>query len=302
MGKYKSLFFFLFLIYMYGQKVAYSQNTQVDQISFGSRNKVPILVEVFRDRDRVRFEARNSSHFPYEVILKFSTLENLQPRLYELKKTAFPGTTIIQTFTMIDPALEGYGFDYSYSYRIGNSGIKADYNFPYLVPISNGKLVNPGNLPDSTGRTVFIDSYFLSQYDTIYAMRKGTVTSVPGTETVNDKISIRPSIEILHQDGTVSVINGFLELTPLVKESDKVYPGQPLGFVLTGCVMFAGIYEITGDGRLKSIPVMYSNGKQDKLQFRQIIDTRVSWPEAVIIAELTKAEVKKWEKGQLYGK
>ena len=259
----------------------------------------PIKIEVTKDKSRLRFDCLNRSYFPYEVVLNFSSLENLNPRILEIRKIAFPGMNVFQTFEIADPAIS-YGFKYSTEYRIGNPTVKADHFYPYLIPLGQNRNVDFETVIDPGRTTKMINNFVMLEGDTLFSVRKGIVTSTTKPDIINDRIFREPGLEIIHADGSVAVFTGLNDATILIKEGAKVFPCQPLAYLKSKSIVKLYIFEILGEGIISSFPFLYSNDDNNVIQMSQINGLTVNHPKEIIEKEFTKSELKKAMKGTLY--
>lgn len=192
-----------------------------------------ITIETERDsNNNVNFYATNLTSIPYSVILNFSQLQNLTtPGGGNTIAVANPGRTKVAT---LSPTLAGQGtsYRYSFSFAKGNIYAKTKINPVYLVPVSEGTVVeavlnNPlaATVGDESAKGSYVGvSFMFDESVAIVAPRKGVIADMKMDANVaGDNLSFAAEenfIEIYHEDGT------FTKLTVLKAGSEKVKVGQ----------------------------------------------------------------------------
>ena len=208
MKKYFPIIFLVLILYLNVNINLQAQFEKVDEISlWGYSLNAPIEMDVRESNDRIEFSVMNKSYFPYEFVIRFDEFQNLYPRIMERQAILYPGRTKLFTLNIADQN-KPCQYKYSIRYVMGRPDILADINFPYIVPIGEGKVVK---FEQSTrhGNPVFLlNSFKLSKGETVFAVRKGQVTALPDKQTDVDRISNESSLEVRHKDGTIAVYSG----------------------------------------------------------------------------------------------
>ena len=140
-----------------------------------------------------------------------------------------------------NPAI-GIGYGYKFVYVMGNSRVKVDSLFQYILPFSKGKKVTvyeSSNLNEKYFGSEKIESWksyssSSKTIDSVFAMRKGIVVDVINAfenDTITKMLytSKTNTIKIEHEDGTYALYKGFKKNSFKVKLGDLVYPSTMLG-------------------------------------------------------------------------
>lgn len=260
---------------------------------FSNRLHSPIEIEVVRDKNRFKFTAVNSSQYEYELELEFN-LTNLVPHVTSKKFLLHPGKNRLLTLDVKNPNLPP-DYSYSSSYSIGNSSLQADPGFPYLFPIKEGKKVAFDDLLLNKLSMCFK----VSQRDTVYASRKGIVTAIPGGNEFMDRIIGDISLEVRHEDGTIAIYIGLDKKNCFTDIGRKIYPGQAIG-VCNGDQLMFGVVQIKKTKMLSIMNNVFYIEEGRYLKYNETEGMLVVHPENIKERELTKRELKKKTRGQLY--
>jgi len=129
----------------------------------------------------------------YAIELDFDELAGLKPNVpYPLRKTIAPGRHLIMRLSQNDVDYQGY-FKTTLTYRRGRLKYKLEHNYPYLVPLEEGriaKLVCEDSLlsfyptPIPSGRVqkkyhgLDVKGFFAESGQLITAARRGTVSKI----------------------------------------------------------------------------------------------------------------------------
>jgi hypothetical protein len=277
-----------------------AQYGKVEEITFFENTlHSPVEMDVQQKDNKILFNAINSSFFPYELVIKFSTFQNLTPRIFEKGTILHHGKNYLFIVSIIDPE-QSPQYSYSVEYIMGTPVNKADIMFPYLIPIGEGKSVKLASSNENGEKKYWINNFKLHRNDTIFCVRKGWVTALPDNKTETDRIIKSSSLEICHTDGTIAVYMGIDPESDLVELGQVVYPGQPIGEIGESENLAFNIYEFQGGGKIRNIEVFYSDKNGQVISSKKIMDTEVFFPEAIIKKEMTNKELKKYEKNALY--
>ena len=142
-------------------------------------------------KGEVTFYSETQSHTPYTVSMTFSRLSNTTSSEGEIYDAVIHyGKTRLLT---LRPSTENVpiGFSYRYTYKKGNSRLKADTSFVYLFPLAQGKVVR-------VNKMVSLDNFIGKEGEK-------RITGLGFSTTAGDTIFASPGEEVI--------------------------PGQPLGII-----------------------------------------------------------------------
>ncbi|HEX4373149.1 MAG TPA: hypothetical protein VHZ50_07605 [Puia sp.] len=292
--KSKQTFIVLFAVLFHAQ--LFSQYHEPQILTFGQRLINPIRIEVQKSDRGLSFYATNKSLFPYLVQLKFDNLQNLTPIINDAKRVIYSGSFNMTEFHFLDKLSTHY-YSYSFTYQIGDPSKKPDSNFIYQLPLAEGKKIKLVSGERDGKKYFFTNVFEIMQDDTIFAMRKGFVTSIPKSDFNFDKIMNANSIEVFHDDGTVAIYQIPLSTIVLVQPAQKIYPLQPIAIVKANSIVAIHIVQLNDNGKLRQLKVKFDTtaGLSENLD-----DSIVKHTPEIIETELTKSEKKKLAKGTLY--
>ena len=291
MNKYLILLFFI----TYSQ-LSFCQYSETHQITFNSRLKNPIKVEVNDNNGVETFNAENNSWFPYQIEIKFEGLDNLSPPMSSYKDVVLPGKRTLLRLKVRDPK-SPHGVSYSFKYRIGNPHEKADTNFEYLFPLCEGKTINFFEFANGKDILFYKNIFKLNEGDTVSCMRKGIVTSIISSGDYYDRINDKSTVEVLHEDGTVATYIFPGQSKTLVTPGEKVYPLEPLFTVQDAGNLSVFLYDLGDETRLMPFRVKYEG---DSSGTGLVNGNVVRHLKKNIELELSSKEKKKYEKNELY--
>jgi hypothetical protein len=275
---------------------AFSQNREEQLVFFSSNLGTPIKVDVQKSDRGLTFSAYNKSLFPYTVQLEFNNLQNLTPTISNVKRVVNSGYANLVQFSFLDKN-SSHNYAYSTTYFRGDLSQKPDTGFNYPVPLAEGKEIKLLSVKNSSGRFFFNNVFKSNTGDTIFAMRKGVVTSTPESGDNFERIIRKGSIEILHQDGTVAIYQLPEFAVALVQPVQKIYPLQPIAIIKSGGNLVVQLVQLNDSGKLKQLKIHFDNpGMINDNPDNTIVKHS---PEAAE-AELSKSEKKKLQKGTLY--
>lgn len=264
--------------------------------TFSSRSKSPVEVEVTRTNNDLTFNARNSSAYPYELVIEFNVLQNLSPTTTKYTLNLHAGNNRLFKLRIQDPEASP---DYAYSiqYKIANSRRDADLTFPYLIPLRVNSKVEFHSFSNSDGNYVLTNSFRGSSGDTVYAIRRGIVANVP-LDTENERIG-KGTLEVIHLDGTVALYTGLDPNSVSLKSGQQIYPGQAIGTISDQKYVMVNVYLIY-ESTLSAIPLVFATKDQGKEKHSALKGVIVEHPADIIQKELSDKEKKKHTKGTLY--
>ncbi len=226
---------------------SYAQlGTPIEQITFSSRIDNPVEVLVEQRDNKIHFFAKNRSFYTFTVELNFSYIQNLTPCVTRQKEIVKSGNHRILTLEIKN---REQGFDYAYkcTYSIGDESKSCDLAYPYLMPLRSGKKVNL-HYPQRDSSYFLLDHFKTAPGDTIFCMRKGTVTAIPDMYHESDRLSKNKSLEIRHSDGSVMIYENLDPNSVSLNGGETVYPGQPIGTCNDKGVVYVCLYEFLGGG------------------------------------------------------
>lgn len=264
-------------------------------VSFGIKSWDPVHI-IVEDKTGsafstpIRFTAMNSTYYTFILILDFSSFENLSPRPSQREIKLTHGLNNLYTFSVHVPE-RGYGYKYSYQYWLAPSSDPVEVEYPYLIPLKEGRIVNAKSV--LSGK--ISDSFMADQGDTVFCMRRGLVTAVPRQENLDFRISEHNCLEVLHNDGTVMIYHYLDRKSNFCAPGKIVLPGQPVGLVSDSAYFRVTLLEITSvNNILTTIPVKYTIGDNKIVSFNELDGKiRAVYPLEIIRKELTGKEVKK---------
>ncbi|MGN6803947.1 MAG: hypothetical protein ACTHJN_18760 [Ginsengibacter sp.] len=270
---------------------AISQEIQMTQ-TFSSRLDNPVRITEIAENGSLVVMGENDSSFPYQVELKFNYVQNLSPVITSYKGVLMPGKKQLVKFRIISQN-DSYNCPFSVRYLIGYAKANPDTSFLYSIPLTEGTLSSVESLSNK-----FYTKFFkLNEGDTVVAMRKGIVTSTASVRTPTEQLAKNSTVEILHDDNTVSIYRIDPQSKILVREGEKVYPLQPLAIASQKEKMSVSLYDITKEGRIISQDYQLENQIGQSAPNSQF---RVKHLQDLVSKEMDKKEKKKLQKGTLY--
>jgi murein DD-endopeptidase MepM/ murein hydrolase activator NlpD len=283
------------LLLLFGSSVLKAQiYEKQEQVSFGHRINNPVTIEVVRNKNELIFYADNKSYYPYQLELQFNTFVNLSPLMTKAVELLHPGRNRLFKLTIPDPT-RSPNYSYSIRYTMGDPREKPDEDFPYLLPLAPGKKMELYMVTSNNINYYYPNTYKVQPGDTIYAIRKGIVTSLPADREV-DSI-VKGSVEIRHSDGTMGV---YTNLEPLVDYGQKIYPGQAIGVISQSDLFRITVYRFLDTRRLGPVELKFAVDESNQKSYKEIKGTIVQHPISIIEKEMTDKELKKFRKGALY--
>ncbi len=277
-----------------------------------------ITIDTERDsNNNVNFFATNLSSIPYSVILNFSQLQNLTtPGGGNTIAVANPGRTKVAT---LSPTLAGQGtsYRYSFSFAKGNVYAKTKINPVYLVPFSEGTVVeavlnNPlaATVGDESAKGSYVGvSFMFDESVAIVAPRKGVIADIKMDANVaGDNLSFAAEenfIEIYHEDGTFTKLTVLKAGSEKVKVGQLVFPGDILAesggenYSQGPHVRMVNVRTVNDNDRLtyQAFPVSFVSDKGN-LEVKVYVTFTVVYPEEVVTMEMSKKELKSFQEGK----
>lgn len=219
---------------------------------------------------------------------------NLTPRTAGEKRVLKHGITRILKLTI---ANEEDDPDYAYTikYSMGDPSKKTDESYPYLIPVTKGKKFEAYTKVENNVKHFYLNTFRTQSGDTIVAMRKGFIASLPNGNEQTDQLD-EDALEIIHEDGSVALYKNIGK--SLVKYNQEVFPGQPIGIAGDTEYVSAYVYALTGT-QVKSVTMQFAVDETTFSDFKDITPgSSVTHPPAVIEKELSPKEIKKLKKSK----
>lgn len=244
-----------------------------------SQQKIKIKTEKNTFDERISFIAENNSLNTYTVYLNFPVLEGYRNSLpyNDNVVTVYPGTNTIYKIERI-PKNAICHYQWRYSYYVGKSFENIpDTNFVYLLPASNGKLLqgsgNVTSLEERLGQNrpeSFHNYIFKFQLgDTVCAARSGIVYNMADDMKEGEKkeqtyTASRDKINIEQKDGTLAHYFFTAPVKILVEVGDKVTAGQPIAVFDTPSDKLNLLFSVNYLDYKKLKEYLLSNSSEEK--------------------------------------
>ncbi|HLY70984.1 MAG TPA: hypothetical protein VKR53_14725 [Puia sp.] len=275
---------------------AYSQYHEPQILTFSQRLINPVTIEVQKNDRGLTFYASNKSLFPYYIQLKFDNLQNLSPTINDAKKVIYSGGSNVSEFNFVDKH-SPHDYSYTLTYQIGDPSKNPDSNFIYQLPFAEDEKIKLVSGQKDGKKYFFTNVFEITQEDTIFAMRKGLVTSIPQSDLNFEKIMNANSIEVFHNDGTVGIYQMPLSAKILVQPAQKIYPLQPIAIIKANSIIALHVVQLNDNGRLRQLDIKFDNRAGLTETPGEVL---VKHTPEIVAAELTKREKKKLANGALY--
>ncbi|HLF33629.1 MAG TPA: hypothetical protein VI583_05305, partial [Cyclobacteriaceae bacterium] len=283
-----------------GLKLGLAQDNVIqDSIDqpFIQRDKDPVSIAVHRINNQFNFFANNPSYYPYRLTMNFSGIINLMPIITSETFILKTGQNRLLTFNVADPSIPNFHYDLSVKEIIGDTTIIADFNYPYLFPIRNP--IKAGK--ENPGAYFYGDVFDLNDNDTIYAMRKGIVTALPGRGLQYDRVYADRTLEVYHADGTIMTYKNIDPQNLFMNAGEYVYPGQPMGIINSGNDLEVELFQINSNGRLKRMEIYYYSGESKNYLLDEIRNYSITnLPDSIVMKEMTEREIRMYNRNLLY--
>jgi len=286
---------FLPLVWIINSTDAISQSSSDNSnVSFGIQAYDPVHIKV-EEREGsavsspIRFTALNSTYYPFLLQIDFIQFENLAPTPPAREIEVSHGVNNLYTFSVHVPGI-GYGYRYTYRYWLSPSAKTINEEFPYLIPLKEGTKV--------TGKRTFYgkvsDSFTGKAGDTVFAMRRGFVTAVPRSETLDFRLSGHDCLEVLQEDGTYMIYHNLNKTVDLTDPGKTVLPGQPIGILSDSSFLMVTLIKIGETKNLTvPLPIKYTTGNATPVSFDEIEGIASVHPWNIITKEMKEREIKK---------
>ncbi|MFN8211762.1 MAG: hypothetical protein U0T33_12475 [Bacteroidales bacterium] len=286
------------LILIISHQLLIGQYSKVEEMTLGGRINSPISMDVEKSSSRVTFDAINKSYLTYDFTIHFSALLNLSPNIFEYHTKVYHGRNRICVFDVQDKS-KSINYSYGISFKLLPAD-KADLEFPYFIPIGEGKIVSFKEEKLGEATVYNLNKFKMSINDTVYAIRKGTVIALQDNKTEVERFIKSSSLEILQNDGTIAIYLGLNPEVTFLKLGQVVYPGEPIGIISAAETLTLYVVAPKENGRAESLQIKYSGQDGSLLPASEIRKTKVVYLKSIMQKEMTSREIKKQEKGSLY--
>jgi hypothetical protein len=267
-----------------------AQFTDGVSVSWGIKNLDPVKVEVVETPGQsVRFNGINSTYYPFMLRIEFSNAQNLAPRPSYKEMEIKHGSNQIITLTIATKDV-GYGYKYGFSYWLSTPEAEVERDYPYLVPLKEGTVPEAYKVRGK----LWIGRFKCNPGDTVYCMRKGVVTAVPGASTNDFRVTADDALEVLHKDGTIMTYMFIDKTGSFASQGRTVLPGQPLGVASDSSCVMVRLMEFREANSISYIPIRYASGGDVTALFDAITGKgTIVHPAEVVTREMTKGEIKR---------
>ena len=300
--------------------VSYSTNLQ-------AQDRVIELSTVRNANNIVDFFYKKNKPGSYTIKVELTSLSNSNNSTY-IEEVVENSSGKLFTLRPANPAI-GIGYGYKFIYVMGNSRVKVDSLFQYILPFSKGKKVTvyeSSNLNEKYFGAEKIESwksYSTSSktIDSVFAMRKGIVVNIKN-EFENDTItnvvytSKTNTIQIEHEDGTYALYKGFKKNSFKVNLGDVVYPNTMLGtlnkFNNQNYTLHFTIFYLNKDLSFTTTNQTLKTAKNSYLYLKPYFHTQegliqivprntytADYSEAILTKEMSKREIKQRLKNKI---
>jgi uncharacterized protein YceK len=283
-------------------------------------------LEVKYDTDakgNYNFYCINNDFCKYILTIDFPGSINIKTYVFlPYQVVVNPGRTNIMT---VQPENIGNSVTlrYSYSFQKGCLNPKVNPDFVYLLPVGKGKTTEVFelgflkiNTNDPEPKDFYVVGFKMKFQDTVYAARRGVVSGI------NDAAKLQLTgytyssddnfIEIYHDDCTFGKYQVFSKI--LVTPGQKVEAGDPIGlaggekYTSGPHVRFSVYYNYEQEPADKKkdailrkkywayVPMNFCTTEAAKTKLVKGKLYTGDYPDAIITQEMTKNQIKKWEK------
>lgn len=227
------LIFFLLLASCHGFIQAQEQKLKV----YTEQTKTAIIV--YADNDKL---------YPQSTTLTLD-LKGLKPsKKLEKYLVVPPQSSRYQLVELVIPKDRSWGYNYSFTYIMGDISVKHDDSYVYMLPYEEGKSfkIGQGYNGRSTHQGENTLDFNLPAGETITAARSGKVVRIKEDSNrgcPNESCAkLGNYVTIMHKDGTYAEYYHLKQNGVLVELGTEVEEGQPIG--LTGNTGWATGYHL----------------------------------------------------------
>ena len=284
------------------------------------------LIEVKYESDgkgNYNFYCNNNDFCKYIITIDFTGSINIKSSEFLPYRVAVnPGRTSLLT---LQPDTQGnpLSISYTFKYQKGCLNPKVNPDFIYLMPIGKGKEAEVFELSylkilvkDPEPKDWYAVGFKMKYLDTVYAARRGVVCGINEAaklqRTGYSYSSEDNFIEIYHDDCTFGKYQVFNKI--FVTPGQTVEAGDPIGlaggekYTSGPHVRFSVHYNYEQDLGVKNkdgsirknywafVPLVFCTTEATKTKLIKGKKYTSDYPYAIITQEMTKNQIKKWEK------
>ncbi|TDQ19450.1 hypothetical protein DFQ04_1271 [Algoriphagus boseongensis] len=274
--------------------------------------QVQIVAEQDQDRNLTLF-SMNPEKIPYTIRIEFSSLENLESMMGNIIfSVAEPGKSTLVKLKSIY-VNEKTGFRYNTKLFKGDFTLPTQKDQPYLIPLEEGTKLSMRPLivqvnssgPKSSNPPYSGVGFFFEKPALVCAPRKGIISEIKMDKEVNTSgptdFESENYLEIYHQDGTFTRLSGLKANSQKASLGETVIPGQPIAETIEQAnphvKMIQSRWEMGEMGMIWinfPIKILSASGESESsIPSEELISQH---PKEVIILELDKKELKKFQK------
>jgi hypothetical protein len=300
-------------------------------LSLFARTSAQSPIEVFYEKDNTgsyAFSCRNTGFCPYTITITFTELNGLRSSAtFPFQTDVRPGQQYL--FKLQSQPNQSTSFRYNVSSMKGCKRPEVDTAVVYLLPVSPGKRVGATELAyigklyagQEDPKDWYSLAIKLNSGDTVFAARRGTVSAVRSDAApIGTHLGFNRDdnmVEINHPDCSFATYTVFRPKRIFVEPGQFVEAGTPLGIAggenydYGPHVRFAVHYNyeapVIKNGQPTDekhywayVPVRFwlkDEQKAGRLQPQKLYLS--DHPESVIEQEMSKRELKKWQKSHV---
>ena len=299
--------------------------TSIIILSFYSYCFSQSTLEVKYDTDakgNYSFYCNNNDFCNYILTLDFSGSLNIKTFVFlPYQVVVKPGRTNLLTVQPENPG-NSVSLRYSYNFQKGCLNPKVNPDFIYLMPVGKGKESEVFelsflkiNTKDPLPKDFYVVGFKMKYQDTVYAARRGVVTDTRDAAKLQltgyTYSSDDNFIEIYHDDCTFGKYQVFSKI--FVFPGQKIEAGEPIGlaggdkYTSGPHVRFSVYYNFEQEPVDKNkngtvqkywayVPLVFCTTEAHKTKLVKGKLYTGDYPYDVITQEMTKNQIKKWEK------
>lgn len=281
-------------------------------------------IDVFYEGDsygNYKFYCSNKYYCNYTVEIIFQEISNIKFRIQNPYKTDVrPGRNYLFTLEIENPNYNST-LKYNYTYFKGCMKPKIDTSFNYLLPVGIGKTTKPFklewlsiNAQDPQPKDHYALGFTMKEGDTIFAARRGIVCEMRNSANLslsNYSYSSEDNyIEIFHKDGSFGRYQVLKQ--SLVSPGQEVEAGDPIaiaggekytsGSHVRFWVYYNYDYPIKNNGGANVtgnwayVPLVFSTKEGQNIRLVYGITYTCVRPDVIVTQEMTKQQLKKFQK------
>ena len=292
------------------------------------------IIEVNYEEDHqgnYNFYCKNNAYCNYILEISFSSMENTKcDHVLPYRAMVKPGINKLFKLSK-ENANNPFRFKYTIDYTKGCINPTVDTGFTYVLPIAPGKntqvyimentnqnagVISAGNMQEikPKSKNWYVIRLRMKPGDTIYAVRRGTVTEVDDKSSLNDSgvasAGTENYIDIVHADCSFGHYGILKKNSAFVKPGQFVEAGMPVGLVggdkygRGSEARFSVYYNVEqediqnagGSNRYvywEYVPLKFWTKNNGKGSLKHGANYTSEYPSAILKQEIKKPEVKK---------